>query len=363
MRRAAGRMLFGHAALRCLLIISCPGFIRAAEPATPTDPAQVQTDPPAVKSDVLLTGLDRPWSVAVQPSTADLFIAETGAGRVVRYKQGFAGTLRPAKDVTPVEVIVGFEAPSRDQEPFDPIGVLSIDFFNHEELVVIQRGAEPARDFLGSYKIVPGGKVLQPDAAKPKLTGPSLKPDAPGMFSLVSTAAAIYLTSGFEGPADAIFRAELKDSIPTDPQVFGKVDWAASGMSRPTGITISPRGELVIACAGQIGGTDSSIAFVNSISGQLLMNLATGLSDTCAVAYSSKTGHLYVLDVAWDEPSGGLFRLDAALIDGKPGVRAVKILQLERPTAMAFWPDGTLYVTTHGPAAGEGQLLRIMGGL
>jgi hypothetical protein len=264
--------------------------------------------------------------------------------------------------VTPLEVIAGYETPGRDQQPFDPIGVLSIDFFNHEELVVIQRGAEAAQDFLGSYKIVAGGKVLQPDAAKPKLTGPSLKNDAPGMFSLVSTAAAIYVTSGFEGPADAIFRAELKDSVPTDPQVFGKIDWTASGMSRPTGITLSPRGELVIACAGQIGGTDSSIAFVNSVSGQLLMNLATGLSDVSAVAYSSKTGRLYVLDAAWTEPSGGLFRLDAALIDGSPGVRAIEILQLEHPTAMAFWPDGTLYVTVHGPP-GEGQLLRIMGGL
>ena len=363
MRRAAGRLLAGRTALSCLCLLLAAGFIRAEDPAPAKDPSTVKAEPPAIKSDVLLTALDRPWSIAVQPSTADLFIAETGAGRVVRYKQGFAGTLKPAKDVTPVEVISGFEAPGRDQQPFDPIGVLSIDFFNHEELIVIQRGAQPAQDFLGSYKIVPGGNVLGPDAAKPKLTGPSLKTDAPGMFSLVSTAAAIYVTSGFEGPADAIFRAELKDSVPTDPQLFGKIDWVISGMSRPTGITLSPRGELVIGCAGQIGGTDSSIAFINSVSGQLLMNLVTGLSDITAVAYSSKTGRLYVLDAAWKEPSGGLFRLDAALVDGKPGVRAVKILELERPTAMAFWPDGTLYVTTHGAGPGEGQLLRVSGGL
>ena len=363
MRRAAGRMLVGRAALSCLFFIWAAGFIHAADPAPAEDSASVKAELPAIKSEVLLTGLDRPWSIAVQPSTADLFIAESGAGRIVRYRQGFTVAPKSANDKAPVEVIRGFETPGRDQEPFDPTGVLSIDFFNHEELVVVQRGAEPAQDFLGSYKISPGGKVLEPDVASAKLNPPSLKPDAPRMFSLVSTAAGIYVTSGFEGPADAIFRAELKNSVPTDPQVFGKFDWAESGMSRPTGITISPRGELVIGCAGQIGETDSSIAFVNSVGGQLLMNLGTGLSDISAVAYSSKTGRLYVLDAAWKEPSGGLFRLDAALIDGKPGVRAVKILQLERPTAMAFWPDGTLYVTTHGADPADGQLLRLTGGL
>jgi hypothetical protein len=65
------------------------------------------------------------------------------------------------------------------------------------------------------------------------------------------------------------------------------------------------------------------------------------------------------------EGEGGLFRLDAAAM----GVKATKIAGLDKPTALAFAPDGTLYLTVVGPkkadenAPKEGKLLKIAPGL
>ncbi len=54
--------------------------------------------------------------------------------------------------------------------------------------------------------------------------------------------------------------------------------------------------------------------------------------------------------------------------DGKGGVATVKVMSLDKPTSLAFAPDGTLYVTAFGTAKEgsdekPGQLLKIKGDL
>ena len=110
---------------------------------------------------------------------------------------------------------------------------------------------------------------------------------------------------------------------------------------------------------------DGLLTFYNAKDGKLLYNQPTGLHDITALAYSPK-GHLYALDFAWNDLSqGGLFRLDN---DGDGGVNAVKIKSLDKPTAMAFGSDGSLYITLigsveEGQEIGAGQLLRLKAGL
>ncbi len=134
-------------------------------------------------------------------------------------------------------------------------------------------------------------------------------------------------------------------------------------------LALSKRNELVVAGAGKFDKTpDSTLSFYDPSNAKLLLNMPTGLLDIVGLAYSPKTGLLYAVDLAWaDDKQGGLFRLDATQTDGMIGVKAVKITSLDRPTSLAFAPDGTLYITTLGAAktAAEksGQLLKITGNL
>ncbi len=113
---------------------------------------------------------------------------------------------------------------------------------------------------------------------------------------------------------------------------------------------------------------DGVLSFYSGKTRRLLLSLKTDLFDVTALAYSLKAELLYATDFAWMEPkAGGLYRLDMALVGGVQGVKATRIVELDRPTAMVFASDGTLYVTTMGgkeSANGKsGQVLKITGGL
>ncbi len=113
---------------------------------------------------------------------------------------------------------------------------------------------------------------------------------------------------------------------------------------------------------------DSVLSFYSGKNRRLLLRLKTDLFDVTALAYSPKTELLYATDFAWMEPkAGGLYRLDMALVGGVQGVKATRIVELDRPTAMVFAGDGTLYLTTIGGKENAnsktGQVLKITGGL
>src|SRR5690606_13882061 len=103
-------------------------------------------------------------------------------------------------------------------------------------------------------------------------------------------------------------------------------------------ITISPRMEAVVGQMGEIATPgDSLLTFYDVKEKSLLMSLPTGLSDIVGLAYSPQTGRLYAVDFSWHDPSkGGLFRIDAVRVDGKQAAKATKIVDLMKPTALAF---------------------------
>jgi DNA-binding beta-propeller fold protein YncE len=149
---------------------------------------------------------------------------------------------------------------------------------------------------------------------------------------------------------------------------FGKLErWLPTKemveVDAPVGITINKQGDIVIGQCGEVNlPEDSLLSFYNAKTGKLTLNLQTKLYDITGLAYSPTTGLLYATDFAWMKPdAGGLFRLDQSA----GGVKAVKIASLDKPTALAFAPDGTLYITVVGPkgenenAPKQGKLLRI----
>lgn len=127
----------------------------------------------------------------------------------------------------------------------------------------------------------------------------------------------------------------------------------------------SKSGHLVILETGGWSATaDSRLKFFDPTaeSEALRLDLDLPLIDAVALAYSPTTKQLYVLDLNLNDPAnGGLYRIDSA---GSGAVRAEKLLMLARPSALAFAPNGELWITTLGETPErEGKLIRVTNSL
>lgn len=312
-------------------------------------------------SEVVLKGLYNPCGVAVQPGTGQVFVSDSGALRIVR--------MDPTKPGEAADAVTGFTKDVYGKGPMYDIGPLGLAFLEKNQFVVGGGGQPDAEEQVFVYELPEDGKPLAADEAKYKLgpIGPgdqSAKGEG-NFYGVAVTPAAIYVTCNGDDTKGWVARAELTDGKPgkLEPYIATKV---ATEVDAPVGIAINRKGHIVVGQMGEINVPgDSLLTFYSPKTGKMLLNLKTGLNDIAALAYSPK-GRLYAVDFAWmDAKQGGLFRLDD---DGQGGVATVKVLEFDKPSALAFAPDGTLYVTVFGTAAEgsdekPGQLLRIKGDL
>lgn len=314
------------------------------------------------KPEAVVGGLSNPCGVTVQPETGVVFVADSAAGRVIRIVDGKAQ-----------DVITGSPKDVYGKGPFYDIGPLGLVFLDKSTLVVGDGGYKDGFEFLRVFTVPEAGQAaldFEKDGVK---SGPLAPEDGivgeGNLYGLAATKSAVYVTCNGDDTKGWVAKADITGTklgklerfIPTKEAV--EVD-------APVGIAISPRGEIVVGQMGEINKPkDSLLTFYSAKTGMKLLNLETGLYDIAGVAYSPKTGNLYAVDFAWmAEGEGGLFRLDADQANAG-SLKAVKIAGLDKPTAMAFAPDGTLYVTVVGPkkedenAPKEGQLLKFAPGL
>ena len=315
------------------------------------------------KFETVVGGLSNPCGVVVQPETGHVFVADSAAGRVIRIVEG-----------KPQDVVTGYPKDVYGKGPFYDIGPLGLVFLDKTTLVVGDGGFKDGFEYLRQFAV--------PEAGQPAV---DFEKDAKGksgpleaaegvlgegnLYGLAATKAAIYVTCNGDDTKGWVAKADITGTklgklerfIPTKEAV--EVD-------APVGVTISPRGEIVIGQMGEINKPkDSLLTFYSAKTGMKIMNLETGLHDIAGLAYSPKTGLLYAVDFAWmATEEGGLYRLDKGQ-DNASAVKAVKIASLDKPTALAFAPDGTLYVTVVGPKAQDenapkdGKLLKFAPGL
>jgi hypothetical protein len=132
----------------------------------------------------------------------------------------------------------------------------------------------------------------------------------------------------------------------------------------PTALTVSEQGYILAAESSSRGGIHQ-LVFLNPTNGQLILRLPTALREITGLAYSPKSGNLFALAAANTKGEQGLFRIDDASKPGQPGAVEVKLAEIERPSALAFGPDGVLYVTTFGDEDEDkgGALLKVTGDL
>ena len=303
----------------------------------------------------VLTGLDRPTGIAIQPETGHLFIAESAAARVIR-----------VVDAQPESVVVDFPVELHESEPAIRLGPLSLLFLDRHRLLVGGGGLPDGDELLRVYNVPPTGTRAIPAtqmATSFSLPATGANPGEGDFFGLASTEDAIFVTSHGDDTKGWLSRLDLDREKKLGDFLRFAATTELSSVGAPGGIAISPLGgQIAVAQMGApTEAADSLLVYFNQ-RGKLLLRLELGLHDVTSLAYGP-TGQLYAADLAWAKPSqGGLFQLVATLQNGVQGVRTKKLAPLEHPTAMVFDKTGVLYITVLGsPLEDEkaGKLLKV----
>jgi hypothetical protein len=324
----------------------------AAAPAA-QEPAATETQaaPTGPMMHVVVEGLDNPSGIAIQPETGVVFVADSGAGRVVKVVNGVAEP-----------VVTDFKIDIYGKGPQYNIGPLGLAFLDKNTLVVGGGDLPDGEEALRVFDLTDMKEPLKVDAAKASFTlaaSGDIKGEG-NFYALAANDKGVFVTCNGDDTKGWVSRAAREGNTLTGFERYLATKEAVQ-VDAPVGATFTPRGELLIGQMGEINvPNDSLITFYDSESKSVLLNLKTELHDITSLGYSPR-GQLYALDFAWmDTTQGGLFQL---LKDEAKGVAAHKIVALDKPTAMAFGPDGTLYITVVGPEAKKGQLVKIDPGL
>jgi len=338
--------------------------------------AQTVTEP---KVEILAAGLDQPWSVAVRPikkNPIELLVGECGTGRAVRISTDKPGELLP--------LVTGLPTLPKPDRKLSPAASFQVGFIDQYTVLTADWGQaglpSPPMENGGSNK--PAVRTFKLELGATPTLGIDKATSVASTKFASETAAdprqftalhysidTAYLTSRREG-ATILARCPTSSGKLTELKPFIDASKFSDTGGRSS-IAMSSRGELLLSLAGQADKTrDSQLLFFHPVTGGLLLKLALPLLDTQAIQYQRTprgTQGLYALDLAEAAPGqGGLYRLDAVNEKGRDAIKAVPILKLDQPTAMACDEDGVFYVTILGRWSGDpnskpGQLLKITG--
>lgn len=317
--------------------------------------------------EVVRTGLDRPAAVALQPQTNQLFVWERGRSRVVRIV---------GEDLE--EVLLDLPHPTEPSST-PPQGELpSLAFLNRQTLAILAPDETSPACALYVVEVPAVGSPARPVTSTHLLSAEIHSGDGLQLHGVTTENSALYCALRRADGQDGLGRLSLKNptQLPAPSasgarQLLGR-SFATSG--RITCLTISPQGELV---GGQVDAKperpETQITFFRATDGRPLLQLSTRLPPLRSLAYGprskrSSASHLYALVSGEDSEGAGLYRMDATLSQGRLQVQPTRIAALQRPTAMAFGSDGSLYVTVAGESSSgtngpTGQLLRFAPGL
>lgn len=307
-----------------------------------------------VKTETVVGGLNNPCGVAVQPETGHVFVADSGGKRVVRVVDGKAE-----------DVIVDFPLDVYGKGPKFDIGPLGLAFIDKDTLVVGGGGNTDDKELLRVYTVPKAGSAAIKASDMKSSFGLKANEDlaAEGNYYGVAIGKrGIYVTCNGDDTKGWVSKADLKKGVVSNFRRFIATK-EATEVDAPVAVTMSPENQVVVGQMGEITvPEDGLLTFYNAKSGKMLLNLQTGLSDITGLAYSPKNGLLYATDFAWPgTDQAGLFRLDKDQGKRTVDVKVKKIAKLDKPTALAFAKDGTLYVTVIETTDGknEGKLLKV----
>ncbi|WP_373652442.1 MULTISPECIES: hypothetical protein [unclassified Schlesneria] len=318
----------------------------------PMSYAQEAAEKPAEPTPKLLVKhLNNPSGVTVHPGTGHVFV--TSNQGVFRWDRS-----TPGKVYLEVE---GFPTDVYGKGPKYNIGPLGVTLWGTDRLIVPDGGLQDGEELVRVYKIadeLPAKprKATETEFALGPIKGnPEINYKGEGnYYAAVVWNDTIYVTSNGDDTKGWIATAKIVDGKPGE--LTGTIATKeATEVDAPVAITVTPDGSsLVVGQMGEMTVPGDSLLTFYDKEGKLTKKLTTGLNDITGLAYSPKTGKLYATDFAWAEEikgNGGLFELEV----GEEAVTAKKIVSLDRPTALAFDKEGTLYLTVFGTGENTGE--------
>jgi glucose/arabinose dehydrogenase len=316
----------------------------------------------------IVSRLTRPSGVAVRPDGAlnqyEVYFSDLTDQQIKLFRSDAPQNVSAA--------ITNFPA----AEPGGPTGPSALLFVSRQRLVVGLAG-NAANSNLLLFELK-DDTPLTADQAVQKLpigeAGESKSEAALGVHALARTLAndrvpdLLIATTHGASPQAGVWKIPLRAGTLDKPTLFAATNQAA----RPSAVAISKHGYVVVSHSNTDGTKGSRLAYGNPIDSSKVMELAVPLEGIRGLAYSPQTGNLYAASYGSEEPDSvpqgsGIFRIEDASKPGQPAARAVKVADVLRPTALAFAPDGALYVTADGNIQARGSrngfLVKLSSGL
>ena len=308
--------------------------------------------------ETVVEGLNNPSGVAIQPETGHVFVADSGALRVIRVVDG---KIEP--------VITDFTKDAYGKGPIYDIGPLGLAFLDKDTLVVGGGGKPDGEEMIRVYKIPAAGE--DPIKADKTEGDPKMLPamdDAVGegnFYGLAKGTKGIYVTCNGDDVKGWVSLATIKEGkLDTFERKIATKE--LTKVDAPVAITISPERHIAVGQMGEINVAEDSLLTFYNEEGAMLDNFKTGLHDITGLAYGPKKGRLFATDFNWlDTDNGGLYKL-ISIKDNYNECKAKEIVKLKKPTALAFHPEGDLYITlagdtSEGSEKPDGKLVMIKG--
>jgi len=306
--------------------------------------------------EVVLDGLNNPSGVAIQPETGHVFVADSGALRVIRVVDGEAE-----------DVITDFPRDIYGKGPFYDIGPLGLLFLDKDTLIVGGGGLPDGEEMLRVFKLPAAGeepiKADQLHGAAKTLAGSGTTPGEGNFYAMAKGTKGVYVTCNGDDEKGWVSMATLEKDFKLKEFNRSIATKEAVGVDAPVAITISPERHIVV---GQMGETnvegDSQLTFYSE-ERRRLDNFELGINDITSLAYSPIRKRLFCTDFNWADPdNGGLYKI--VKTQDKKGCAVKKFATLKKPTALAFNSVGDAYITlagttSEGTEKPDGQLVVI----
>lgn len=326
-----------------------------------------------IKVETVLSGLRAPCGLAVRPDSEgtpyEVFVADRGAGRIVQISSATPGTGSDA--------ISGFAVDEATTDASSSASGLHAIFFLDHTRLVVTGGDENSKPFLRLYDLSDSDTALKAEDHKQDVELPRIVNDSTvsvlRFYNLARTqpndrvADTIVVAAAGERESAGLWKVAVRANTLGDSAQFDVAD-DSDALGAIGGIAVGSEGYIVVACGRESGSLQpNTLKYLSPINGHIVLDIETKLQRIAALAYSPKTGSLYAANSAPVDKGGGVYRIDDASEPGKPACVAVKIAKAARPTALAFGPDGMLYVTVLGQASDGGNdagaLLKLTGDL